>query len=213
MIQYIRRFFAAERRTKKMHSVKKAFAAVIAVFTVFAFLSCGEKKPVDTFDALMSSVKATDAAGTLECVSDQAGKDYASLISSADGETLDAVKRLYSYVNYTVLSENVEADEAEGKVVVTDTDHCTVRVKISYPDFGTVMSMTESEQKIFPSPKARIIESLFFDAAMSQYIVEGTFDVMLEKSDGEWKIALLGAENREFYDALKITEFLRWILK
>lgn len=196
-----------------MSFVKRALVIFIAALFVFAFVSCGEKKPVDTFENLIGSAKNVDAEGFKNSVSDNSATEYEALVASANKEALDVLKRLYSRIDCTVLSENVAADEAEGKIVITDTLHQTVRVKIRYPDFDTVMGLTDSERMIFPSSKARTIENLFPNDVIAQYEVERTFDVLLEKIDGEWKIDLGAPQNSDFYGALKFTEFLRWLIK
>ena len=197
---------------------KIRFSAVllVAVF-VFLLVSCGEKTPVDVLGGFIASVKNCDTDGTVNAVVSPAsigGHVYsiAEAKKSADEYGLETLVKIYSTIKYTVISENVEKDEAGSEIVITDKDRQTIRIEISAPDFASVISLTMSEMMYSSKSKTEVIMDFLDDGTVARHMNKMTVDVVVVKENDGWKIPFSQSENKEFYESLGLSYFASWIL-
>ena len=209
------------RRCEKGSAVmtsKSRFIAVLSVVLTVCFLSsCGAKAPVDVVGSFISSVRECNTDGAMECVSSPAAigahvYSVAEAKRNGDEYGIGTLKRLYSLVKYTVISANVELDEAGSETVVSDTGRQTVRIELSAPDFSHLTSLIISETAFSSKPKIEILSDFIDDGTVGKHLVKSTVDIVLEKNDGKWSIPFSQSENKQFYEALGLSSFASWIL-
>jgi len=199
-------------------TLKYKIIAVVSVLLLACFLSsCGAKEPADVIGSFISSIKECDTDGAMDCVLSPAsigGHVYAVAEAkrNSDEYGIATLEKLYSLVRYTVISKNVELDEAGSETVVSDTGKQTVRIEISSPDFNSLTSLIISEAAFSSKPKIEILSDFLDDGTAQKHIKKATVDVVFEKTDDGWKIPFSQSENRALYEALGLSSFASWIL-
>lgn len=200
-----------------MTSKIRITAVVSAILLVCFLSSCGAKTPPNVLGMFISSVKECDTDGAMDCIVSPAtigGHVYsiAEAKRNSDEYGIKTLTKLYSFIKYTVISENVELEEAGSETVVSETDKQTVRIDISAPDFNALMSLIMSEAAFSAKPKIDVLADFIDDGTISRYVKKTTLDIVLVKNDGEWKIPFSQSENKQFYEALGLSYFASWIL-
>ena len=196
--------------------MKKIFAAIIAFAFVFVLAACGETKPINAFDKFVSCVKSCDADGAAACVTESSSSDrYFSLIRSADADGAEVMKNLYSLISFTVLSSDVESDEAGGEIIVTDNNTRTIKVKVRYPDFSRLMMLASAERAVSGSNYTDILEEMYRNGTAEKYVLNGEFLVKIVKENGRWALPLDQSGVRggvNIFESMMLTAFAAWLL-
>lgn len=206
-----------EKGSAYMTSKIRITAVIAVVLLVLILSSCGAKTPSDVLGSFISAVKECDTDGAMDCVTSPAtigGHVYTinDAKDSGDEYGIETLKKLYSFVKYTVISKNVELDEAGGETVVSDTGKQTVRIEISAPDFSALMSLIMSEAAYSAKPRIEVLADFIDDGTVGKYIKKMTLDVVLKKDEDRWTIPFSQSENRLLYEALGLSSFASWIL-
>ncbi|MBR6049777.1 MAG: hypothetical protein IKP68_01080 [Clostridia bacterium] len=189
------------------------FAVLLAMVFAFSLVSCGEKEPINIFGGFISAIKSCDAKSASACVSSGSSiEKFSDAIALSDDFERETLKDVFSLIGYTVISENVERDEAGSEVVITDKDRQTIRIEISAPDFASLMSLAMSEVMYSSKPKTDVMRDFLDDGTVGRYVKKMTLDVVIVKESGEWKLPLSQKENKQLYDALKLDSFAPWLL-
>lgn len=195
--------------TSKIRFVAFLFAAVF----VLTLVSCEKKAPADVFDGFISAVASCDAKNASEFVSsDSYIERFSDALSSSDEFGRKTLGDVYSLIKFTIVSANVERDEAGDDVVISDLDRQTMRIDISLPDLASLMSLTMSEMMFSSKQKCEVMRDFLDDGTVGRYITKMTLDVVMTKENGEWKLPFSQNENKHLYDALGINSFAPWLL-
>ena len=200
-----------------MTSKIRSFAVLLIVILAFMLVSCGESAPADVCESFISAVKKCDTDVAMDCVVSPAtiGNHVYSINQakeSGDEYGLETLENLYSFVKYTVISKNVELDEAGSETVISETGKQTVRIEITAPDFNTLMSLIMSEVAFSSEPKTDVLAGFIEDGTVGKYVKKSTLDVVFTESDGKWRIPFSQSENRQLYEALGLSYFASWFL-
>ncbi len=199
-----------------MNTVKRFLSVVIVLASVFALASCGETTPLNVFDSFISCVKACDHDKAVTYVTEKSSGDrYFGLLRSADNDSKELLQNLYSLIKYTVISEDVEADEAGDEIIITNNTTRTMKLKVRYPDFSRLMILAQSERAVSGSTYVDILNALYSDGTVERYILTADFYVIVIKENGEWKVPLDQNGVRGgigIFDSMKLTAFAAWLL-
>lgn len=192
-------------------------AALLVVILAFSLASCGEKAPADVCESFISAVKKCDTDGVMDCVLSPAtiGNHVYSINQAkenGDKYGIETLEKLYSFVKYTVISKNVELDEAGSETVISETGKQTVRIEMSAPDFDSLMSLIMSEVAFSSQPKTDVLADFIEDGTVGKYVKKSTLDVVFTESDGKWMIPFSQSENRQLYEMLGLSYFASWFL-
>ena len=196
--------------------MKKIFAAIVAFALVFVLAACDEVKPVDVFDKFVSCVRSCDADGAAARVTESSmGDRYFSLIRSADVGGVEVLKDLYSLISYTVLSSDVESDEAGSEIIVTEKDTRTIKVKVKDPDFSRLMMLASAERAVSGLNCVDILEAMYNNGTAEKYVVTNEFFVKVVMENGRWALPLDQSGVRggvNIFESMMLTAFAAWLL-
>ena len=195
--------------------MKKILLVFFIISLIFVFVSCEDNTPKDVFHEFMSAVSSADADKVCSHIDSNSSLErYRDLISHADAESVDLIKKIYSKYSYVIISNNVEADSAGGDVIVSDVNNRTMRISLTYVDLPSIRSLcmieaaTGSSMLLMPS---QILTSFIEDGTIDKYMLTKEIDVKFVKENGAWKLPLSISNNKELNDALMFT-FVSWIL-
>lgn len=184
------------------------------ITTVMLLLvSCDDIGAADTFYDFMTAVSLCDGKTASGIVSsDTSLERYCYVLENADDEARSLLYDIYSSFEMTVLSENVEAENVDSDVVITETGKQTIRVKLTYLDLRSIMSIVSSESAASSDVPSNILSEYIADGTVRRYIVSNEIEVVLIKENGEWRLPLSRNENSYIYDALMLNTFAAWLI-
>ena len=189
------------------------FACFLVAVFAFSLVSCGESAPADVFDHFISSVRSCDAqSASASVLTDSSIERFSDAVASSDDFGRETLKAVYSIIRFTVVSGNVERDEAGSEIVIIDKDRQTIRIEMSAPDFASLMSLAMSEVLYSSKPKTEVMRDFLDDGTVGRYVKKMTVDVTLVKENGKWKLPFSLKENKQLYDALALDSFAPWLL-
>lgn len=196
-----------------MSVLKKTIALIFVFAFVISFASCGKSEPGDVVHLFLDSIKMCDVSSASGIVYENVGFErYADIISSLDDYSVKVLRSVYAFISYSVISDNVIADEYGGEIVISDNENRIVRLNMTIPDFSSLLSLTVSESAFSPMTKTEILEKFVSDGTVGKYLTSYTIDVELKKINGEWKLPFSQKDNKQLYDALMLYAFAYLII-
>jgi hypothetical protein len=111
-------------------------------------------------------------------------------------EEKGTMRNLYSLIRYT-MGEEVPLSE--------DTKAVTVSVKI--PDMARVRTLTEKKILVSAETANEVISGMLESGEIAgYYMLDTTWQIMVKKEDGKWKISYADKANEPFVSALYLAE-------
>ena len=194
--------------------MKKTLLVFFIISLIFVLVSCENDNPKDVFREIMDAVSSADANKVCSHIDSSSSLErYRDLISRADAESIELIRKIYSKYSYVVISDNVEAEIAGKDTVISDINSRTMRIKLTYIDLAAVRSicMSEAATGSGMSMPSQTVSSLINDETIDKYLLTKEIDVKFVKEDGIWKLPLSIVNNKELNDAFMFT-FVSWIL-
>jgi|GEM_PF-4464700 len=199
-----------------MNVFKKILSLLMLLAFMLAFVSCGETSTLNVLEKFISCLKSCDAEGALELVTEKSSSDrYFALLRSADDDSRELLQNLYSLISFSVLSEDVVAEESGGEIINTDNTTKTMKLKVRYPDFSRLINLAQSERAVSGSTYTETLNALYADGTVDRYVLTADFYVLFVKENGKWKIPLDQSGVRGgtgIFDSMMLTAFAAWLI-
>ena len=180
--------------------MKKILLVFFIISLVFIFASCEDDNPKYVFREIMDAVSNADAETLCSHIDSSSSLErYRDLISHADDESVDLIRKIYSQYSYVIISENLEADSAGKDTVISDIHNRTMRIKLTYIDLAAIRSicMSEAATGSSMSMPSQTVASLINDGTIDKYLLSKEIDVKFVKEEGAWKLPLSVINNKE----------------
>lgn len=200
-------------RSDRFKILKLVLAFAIIAAVALSSVSCGDVSAGKIFCDFIVAVSNCDIEKANDLVSaDTSLERYRFAIENSDEDALAVLKKIYSSFGASVISENVEADNADSDVILTETGKRTIRIKFVYIDLRSLMSVITSEVAISADMPINILSEYISSETTQKYISSKEIDVVLLKENGEWKLPLSRSVNVDIYDALMLNTFAAWLI-
>ena len=173
-----------------------AFSLILCLALVFSACS-NEMSPVE--NALIA-VKGMDVNAFASYMTSDSEAALSRIVTSFEtgltAEEKETMKDLYSLIRYT-MGEEVSLSE--------DTKTVTVSVKI--PDMARVRTLTEKKILVSAETANDVISGMLESGEIAgYYMLDATWQIVMKKEDGNWRISYADKANESFVSALHLTE-------
>ncbi len=179
--------------------MKKFLSLCLIVCIVFSMSACGtEMSPAE--NALIA-VKALEMEDFFDCMTsnaDTASVRIQSLYASLEESEKISLRSLYALLQYTIGEETEETGDAK-----------TISVTVKHPDMDRIKTLAEKKLLVSAETAQKVISDMMESGEISgYYMAEETFELLLKKEDGKWKLSYADKANETFFEMLYLTEMI-----
>ena len=178
--------------------MKRLISLCLVFCLLLGFSACSqEMSPVE--NALIA-VKSMDMNAFASYMTSDSEATISRMVTSFETvlteEEKGTMKSLYGLIRYT-LGEEVSVSE--------DTKTITVSAKI--PDLARVRTLTEKKILVSAETAGDVISGMLESGEIAgYYMLDATWQIVMKKEDGEWKISYADKANEPFVSALYLSE-------
>lgn len=146
------------------------------------------------------AVKSMDINAFASCMTADSETSLSRIVASFDSdlseEEKETMKKLYGLIRYTM---------GEETSVSEDTKTITVSVKI--PDMARVRTLAEKKILVSAETANDVLSAMLENGEIaSYYMLDVTWQIVMKKKDGKWRISYADKANEPFVSALYLTE-------
>lgn len=185
-------------KKKGLTFLKRLISFCLILCLSLGFSACSQDmSPVE--NALIA-VKNMDVNAFASCMTSDSEASLSRIVTSFETglaeEEKETMKNLYSLIRYTM-----------GEEVALSEDTKTITVSVKIPDMARVRTLTEKKILVSAETANEVVSDMLESGEIAgYYMLDATWQIMMKKEDGKWKLSYADKANETFVSALYLAE-------